>query len=176
MHSYSLRMEVELFFEAGFCVCPIVLSCSALIRPSFPSSKENFVLVFRFPLPIPYWPSAKHFFFSNFAIYLQSVTIHSDTFSKWRVGKRGRVDECSVAPLRNKRVKTVCGSREKRVQTKEKYKLRLTTKAYKLSYNSLKLHHKSRMKMFATLDKAKPYRKYKRLKLGGGHVYECSSV
>jgi hypothetical protein len=33
--------------------------------------------------------------------------------------------------------------REKRVQTKEKYKLRLTTKAYKLSYNYLKLHHKS---------------------------------
>jgi hypothetical protein len=32
---------------------------------------------------------------------------------------------------------------EKRVQTKEKYKLRLTTKDYKLSYNYLKLHHKS---------------------------------
>jgi hypothetical protein len=31
---------------------------------------------------------------------------------------------------------------KKRVQTKEKYKLRLTTKAYKLSYNYLKLHHK----------------------------------
>jgi hypothetical protein len=29
------------------------------------------------------------------------------------------------------------------VQTKEKYKLRLTTKAYKLSYNYLKLQHKS---------------------------------
>jgi hypothetical protein len=37
----------------------------------------------------------------------------------------------------------VCGCREKRVQTKEKYKLRLTTKAYKLSYNYFKLHHKS---------------------------------
>jgi hypothetical protein len=58
-----------------------------------------------------------------------------DTFSKWCVGKRGRVEERSVAPLPNKRVKTLCGCREKRVQTKEKYKLRLTTKAYKLSYN-----------------------------------------
>jgi hypothetical protein len=32
-------------------------------------------------------------------------------------------------------MKTLCGCREQRVQTKEKYKLRLTTKAYKLSYN-----------------------------------------
>jgi hypothetical protein len=47
----------------------------------------------------------------------------------------GRVEECSVAPFRNKRVKTLCGCREQRVQTKGKYKLRLTTKAYKLSYN-----------------------------------------
>jgi hypothetical protein len=51
------------------------------------------------------------------------------------VEKRGRLEECSVAPLRDKRVKTLCGCREKSVQTKEKYKLRLTTKAYKLSYN-----------------------------------------
>jgi hypothetical protein len=38
----------------------------------------------------------------------------------------------------------MCGCRGgggERVQTKEKYKQRLTTKAYKLSY--LKLHHKS---------------------------------
>jgi hypothetical protein len=41
---------------------------------------------------------------------------------------------CSTPP-RNIRVKTLCGCREKRVQTKEKYKVRLTTKAYKLSYN-----------------------------------------
>jgi hypothetical protein len=73
-------------------------------------------------------------FFLDFPVYLQSVEIHSDTISKWCVGKRGRV-ECSVSPLRNKRVKTLCGSREKRVQTNEKYKLRLTTEAYKLSYN-----------------------------------------
>jgi hypothetical protein len=33
-----------------------------------------------------------------------------------------------------------------------------------------------RLKMFAILDKAKPDRKYKRLKLGGGHLYDCSSV
>jgi hypothetical protein len=53
-------------------------------------------------------------FFLDFPIYLQSVTIHSDTFSKWCDGKRGRVEECSVAPLRNKRVKTLCGCREQR--------------------------------------------------------------
>jgi hypothetical protein len=57
-------------------------------------------------------------------------------------GKRGRVEECSVTPLRNKGAKTLSGCRGKRVQSKEKYKLRLTTKAYKLSYNH-KLHHKS---------------------------------
>jgi hypothetical protein len=45
--------------------------------------------------------------FLNFPIYLQSVTVHSDTFNKWCVGKRGRVEECSVAPICNKRVKTV---------------------------------------------------------------------
>jgi hypothetical protein len=33
-----------------------------------------------------------------------------------------------------------------------------------------------KMKMFAILDKAKPHTKYKRLKLGGGHVYDRSSV
>jgi hypothetical protein len=58
-----------------------------------------------------------------------------DTFSKWCVRKRGRIEECSVAPLCNKGVKTLCGCREERVEAKEKYKLRLTTKAYKLSYN-----------------------------------------
>jgi hypothetical protein len=30
------------------------------------------------------------------------------------------------------------------------------------------------MNMFAVLDKAKPERKYKRLKLGGGQAYDCS--
>jgi hypothetical protein len=75
------------------------------------------------------------FFFLDFPIYLQSVEIHSNTISKWCIGKQGRVEECSVAPLRDKRVKTLCGCREKRVQTKEKYKLRLKTKAYILSYN-----------------------------------------
>jgi hypothetical protein len=52
--------------------------------------------------------------FFNFPIYLQSVEIHSDTFSKWCVGKRGRVEECSVAPLRNKRVITLCGCQGKK--------------------------------------------------------------
>jgi hypothetical protein len=37
-------------------------------------------------------------------------------------------------------------------------------------------NHENENKMFATLDKVKPDRKYKRLKLGGGHVYDHSSV
>jgi hypothetical protein len=41
------------------------------------------------------------------------------------VEKRGRVEECSVAPLRDKRVKTLCGCRGKRVQTKENTDLQL---------------------------------------------------
>jgi hypothetical protein len=44
-------------------------------------------------------------FFLDFPIYLQSVKIHSDTFCKWCVGKRGRVEECSVTPLCNESVK-----------------------------------------------------------------------
>jgi hypothetical protein len=64
-------------------------------------------------------------FFLHFPIYLQSVYIHSNTVSKLRVEKRGRVEECSVAPLRDKRVKTLCGCQGKMIQTKEKYKLRL---------------------------------------------------
>jgi hypothetical protein len=53
--------------------------------------------------------------FLDFPIYLQSVEILSDSFSKWCVGKRGRVEECSVAPHRNKRVKTLCACQEKKV-------------------------------------------------------------
>jgi hypothetical protein len=63
-------------------------------------------------------------FFFNFPVYLQSVEIHSDIFNKWCVWKRGRVEECSVASLRNKRVKTLRGCRGEKG-----YKLRLTTKA-----------------------------------------------
>jgi hypothetical protein len=40
---------------------------------------------------------------------LQSVYIHSNKISKLCVEKRGRVEECSVAPLRDRRVKTLCG-------------------------------------------------------------------
>jgi hypothetical protein len=47
-----------------------------------------------------------------FFIFLNLFAICRDTFSKWCVGKRGRVEECSVAPLRNKRLKTWCGCRE----------------------------------------------------------------
>jgi hypothetical protein len=52
-------------------------------------------------------------FFLDFPICLQSVHIHLNTISKWCVGTRGRVEECSVALLRNKRVKTLCGCRGK---------------------------------------------------------------
>jgi hypothetical protein len=55
-------------------------------------------------------------FFFNFPIYLQSVYIHN-TISKLCVEKRGRIEECSVAPLRDKRVKTLCGCREKKKGT-----------------------------------------------------------
>jgi hypothetical protein len=59
------------------------------------------------------------FFFKDFPIYLQSVYIHSNTISKLYVEKRGRVEECSVAPLRDKRVKTLCGCREKKTPWSE---------------------------------------------------------
>jgi hypothetical protein len=58
-----------------------------------------------------------------------------DTFSTWCDGRRWRVKECSVAPHCNKRVETFCGCQEEGVQTKDYYKLRLTTKAYKLCHN-----------------------------------------
>jgi hypothetical protein len=45
------------------------------------------------------------FFFLDFPIYLQSVYTHSNTISKLCVEKRGQVEECSVAPLLDKRVK-----------------------------------------------------------------------
>jgi hypothetical protein len=70
-------------------------------------------------------------FFLDFPIYFLSLEIHS---ANGVLGREGR-SRSALSPLRNKRVKTVCGCREKRVETKEKYKLRLTTKAYKLSYN-----------------------------------------
>jgi hypothetical protein len=77
-----------------------------------------------------------HLFFLFFYFKFPNVfaiCIHIlNKISKLCVEKRGRVEECSVAPLRDKRVKTLCGCRRKRIQTKEKYKLRLTTKAYKL--------------------------------------------
>jgi hypothetical protein len=41
-----------------------------------------------------------------------------DTFSKGYDGRRGRVEECSVAPLCNKKVKTLCGCREEGIKTK----------------------------------------------------------
>jgi hypothetical protein len=56
------------------------------------------------------------FFFFRFS---NLFAICRDTFSKWCVGKRGRVEECSLAPLRNKRVKTLCGCQEKRIQLRK---------------------------------------------------------
>jgi hypothetical protein len=55
--------------------------------------------------------TVRKFFVLDFPIYLQSVEIHLNTISKWCVGKRGRVEECSVAPLRNKKVKILCACR-----------------------------------------------------------------
>jgi hypothetical protein len=43
--------------------------------------------------------SLNKLFFGDFPSYLQSVYIHSNTISKLCVEKRGRVEECSVAPL-----------------------------------------------------------------------------
>jgi hypothetical protein len=51
-------------------------------------------------------PAERRIFFFRFS---NLFAICRDTFSKWCVGKRGRVEECSVAPLRNRRVKTLCG-------------------------------------------------------------------
>jgi hypothetical protein len=73
-----------------------------------------------------------------FFIFPNLFAICRDTFRYiqqmvcWEA-RAGRGVPCSTPG--NNRVKTLCGCREKRVQTKEKYKLRLTTKAYKLSYN-----------------------------------------
>jgi hypothetical protein len=65
-------------------------------------------------------PNVTLFLFSNLFASCR------DTFSKWCDGRRCRVEECSVAPLLNKRVKTLCGCREEGAQTKEYYKLRLS--------------------------------------------------
>jgi hypothetical protein len=40
--------------------------------------------------------------FCFFCIFPNLFAICNDTFSKWWVGRRGRVEQCSVAPLRNK--------------------------------------------------------------------------
>jgi hypothetical protein len=59
------------------------------------------------------------FFFFRFP-NLFAICIHTlNTISKLCVEKRGQVEECSVAPLRDKRVKTFLAVGEKRVQTKE---------------------------------------------------------
>jgi hypothetical protein len=69
----------------------------------------------------------------------------------------------------------VCGCREKRVKTKEKYKLRLTTKAYKLSYNYLKLHHKSSWQIAGQVTSQAPV--FWHLKEGEeGVVRVCSEI
>jgi hypothetical protein len=51
-------------------------------------------------------------FFIDFPIYLQSVYIYSNTISKLCVEKRELEEECSVTPLRDKKVTTLCGCRE----------------------------------------------------------------
>jgi hypothetical protein len=74
------------------------------------------ILIHRLPTHDAQVINAEHnyMFFLNFPIYLQSVYIHSNTISILCVEKRGRVEECSVAPLRDKRVKTLCGCRGKK--------------------------------------------------------------
>jgi hypothetical protein len=72
------------------------------------------------------------------------------------------------------RVKTLCGCREEgticgRIQ------LRLTTKAYKLSYNYLKLHHKSNWQIVGQVTSQAPV--FWRLKEGEeGVVRVCSEA
>jgi hypothetical protein len=51
-------------------------------------------------------------FFLDFPIYFQSAYIHLNTISKLCDDKRAWVEECSVALLRDKRVKILCGYRE----------------------------------------------------------------
>jgi hypothetical protein len=64
---------------------------------------------------------------------------------------------------------------EKRIQNKGKYKLRLTTKAYKLSYNYLKLHHKSSCQIVGQVTSQAPV--FWRLKEGEeGVVRVCSEA
>jgi hypothetical protein len=58
--------------------------------------------------------SRKMFLFFYLLFYkfpnLFAICIHTlNTISKLCVEKRGRVEECSVAPLRDKRVKNLCG-------------------------------------------------------------------
>jgi hypothetical protein len=113
------------FVKLGMCViAPQPISMARFINPLsvFPC--------FRYQAKAQYSASRLSLLF--FFKFPNWFAICRDTFSNCFVGKPGRVEECSVAALRNKRVKTVCGCWAQRVQTKEKYKLRLTAKAYKL--------------------------------------------
>jgi hypothetical protein len=86
------------------------ITSTAFLRPESHGTHKHILLSIFLGLP-------QHFFFR----FPNLFAICRDTFSKWCVGKRGRVEECSVAPLHNKRVKTLCGCQEKR------YKLRKNT-------------------------------------------------
>jgi hypothetical protein len=55
-----------------------------------------------------------HFFLRFPNLFAICIDTFKNTISKWCVGKRGRVEEFSVAPLRDKRVKTLCGCRDKK--------------------------------------------------------------
>jgi hypothetical protein len=77
-----------------------------------------FQIGLKFPEMLPNFQETRYDLFLDSPIYLQSVYMYSNTIRKLCVEKRGRVEEFSVAPLRDKRVKTLCGCREKRVQTK----------------------------------------------------------
>jgi hypothetical protein len=86
----NLPLEVKMMINcicSGSCVSPIENSASYVDGKFF---------FFKFP--------------NLFAICILTL----NTISKLCVEKRGRVEECSVAPLRDKRVKTLCGCRRKK--------------------------------------------------------------
>jgi hypothetical protein len=64
-------------------------------------ANQNIVVVFP--------PMYAYFFFFQISQFICNLYTYINTISKLCVEKRGRVEECSVAPLCNKRMKTLCG-------------------------------------------------------------------
>jgi hypothetical protein len=138
-----LRNRIQFILSASFSGLRLNLSIPRFFAVSLSliSATTRYWLLSQLLSDIRYYYYYYYYYFDQyiyFFLFPNLFAICRDTFSKWCGGKRGLAEECSVAPLRNKRVKTLCGCREKRRQTREKYKPRLTTKAYKLSYNYIK--------------------------------------